>query len=132
MRFIPILLILCGCASVPSVGNGGSVWDAQVMAVNITIAGQTLRIKGNCMSACTIGAEQIAQTRPDLVCVGKRAVFGFHQGQEPEGNGWRYTDVSGYYRQEVVDWVNENGGWPRGYPATYMRYDDLVKFYSAC
>lgn len=130
---ILLIFLLSSCASVPHVGNGGWLIDAQSMAWRVIINGDKLCINENKNSASVIAIELIHNMRPDLVGIGPRAAFGFHQGRRPDsGIGWEYFSVAHHFRQEVVDWVDANGGWPEGYPATYIYYDDLVKFYRTC
>jgi len=145
MKYL-LLLLLCSCSSVDRVrvpgwqiietetdivvinGAGGPILDALRLSSEVIDKNKPLRITLNCFSSCTIAADKLRRARLGLVCVEKGAIFAFHQG----GTRNDPVDITEYYDKDIVEWVDTHGGWPIGYPATYMYYDDLIQFYRPC
>lgn len=111
--------------------NGGAVQMFASRVVDYGQAGSHVRVMGPCVSACTL----VLALPPDRICVGPRAVFGFHQpflsnkpGLATSDLGTAMTDT---YPPFVRQWLAARGGMPSGRPV-YMGYDVLRSHYPTC
>jgi hypothetical protein len=129
----------CGDPCIIKYNGGGYTeeFEAAAKAVNSDYK-KLVAINGPCYSACAVFADKAR----GHVCIGPRAVFGFHQiavvYRNADGTPWMTFPVGGYAgktippnSQDIVDWVNNHGGFPvQG--LLLMRAAQASKFWRTC
>jgi hypothetical protein len=103
---------------------GGIITNHEIKYRRLTLEGRQIQILGYCASACTLVLAYVPRNR---VCVGPKAVLGFHQASEPgtKPKTWvRSEDGTKYlywkYDAAVRKWIDSKGGltekmlWLRG------------------
>lgn len=120
LRILIIGLLLASCAHQTSTDaividgdNGGRIGDYLNKISDAKRRGTNVRITGNCLSACTLWTSM----SPDKICVGDKAVLGFHQPYRSDGQETPIPAVASmsgvlisHYPDAVKDWLNEQGG----------------------
>ena len=84
-------------------GRGGSIAQHNEMWREHARRGRSIRITGDCRSACTLFFGQIARNR---VCLGPSARLGFHAGR----SDWATAMMWRGYPQSVRAWINAMEG----------------------
>jgi hypothetical protein len=94
----------CPRECVVNYSGGGIIHDFKNAAMMVKRSGRSLRIAGDCISACTVAADK---ARPN-VCITPAANFQFHNGYL----GKTRFDMSDEYSRDIRRWIARKGGLP--------------------
>ena len=95
----------------------------------------TVRIKGDCMSSCTM----LAALPPERLCVEASARFGFHQAFYYSGHGrtdpsLRAEDATAelmrHYPAPLQDWIDAKGGLTKD--LVFLQGDEMRSIFRPC
>lgn len=112
--------------------RGGNVGGYAAYYADLARRGQKIEINGECSSSCTLALYY------DNVCVGPRAVLGFHSAYTYTflWFGWKHhnqpaTDLMwAHYPRPVQQWITAHGGLTPN--MIYLRGNDLRKLVRTC
>jgi hypothetical protein len=106
--------------------RGGVRQDYLALAARMVRTREQVRIKGSCLSACTILADQ---ARP-FVCIYRGSTFSFHQATIIDGKntGKRFSVE---YSRDIAAWLAAHGGQPTT-GTLKMSYQDAKAFWPTC
>jgi hypothetical protein len=98
--------------------TGGNALTFLSVFESLRQSGERVIIDGPCFSACTLVVITIPRS---LICVTKRAIFGFHAARVVDQNGEQYPAeaeratrvVAASYPAPIRDWIGRHGGLTR-------------------
>jgi len=106
--------------------GGGVIAQYEARAEQLAKSGEEIRVKGYCMSACTIMI-----TRPGVnTCVTRNAALGFHRGTYYIGS--RKVRFPIEYNHPVQTWINSRGGLPWDGSFLVMTWPDTGIYFREC
>lgn len=112
--------------------KGGQIGNFLTGVATIRESGQTVRIRGRCLSACTL----ITMLPRNRLCVELGATLGFHAAWMPGQDGKPVTSQKGTqllwdaYPAPIKRWVKRHGGLTRH--MIYLRGRALLRLYPRC
>ena len=137
MKALAVLLFLLATPAyaeeptivISGIDPGGSLITYTAFWQRIADAGDSIKIDGVCISACTLF---LGYVPTDRVCVTERASLGFHQASENDQPDIRLTQatVRWLYPRWVQDWIMQNDGLESN--PKYMYPEDMKGHIKLC
>lgn len=134
-RLLLAALIFCACSPVMAAVTvsgedpGGDIDTYTMWWKRVARSGESVRITGDCISACTFVVGLIPTNR---ICVGPRARLGIHMASTENGPNKRLTRwvQRTYYPQWINDWIKTKP--PLTDDITWMTAKTLRAHFKAC
>lgn len=113
--------------------RGGQIGEYMEYFARVSRSGETVKIDGDCLSACTLVLTFIPKNR---VCVTEKARLGFHAAWRPNENGrpvisaFASAVLWGLYQTPIRKWITKNGGLTG--KMIYLKGAELTRIAQRC